>query len=64
VALAAMRMIPQNMPPAMSPSAAEPAPGIPRVTAWAVKPSMTPAMTSSDPVTATPTQKRLVSRLT
>jgi hypothetical protein len=57
-------MTPQNMPPAMSPSAAEPAPGIPSVTAWAVKPSMTPAMTSSDPVTAMPTQKRRVSVLT
>jgi hypothetical protein len=57
-------MTPQNMPPAMSPSAADPAPGMPRVTAWAVKPSMTPAMTSSDPVTAMPTQKRRVSGLT
>ena len=57
-------MIPQNMPPAISPHATTPTSGSPVSTTCAVRPSMIPAMTISDPIKAMPTQVRRVSALT
>jgi hypothetical protein len=55
-----MRTTPQHIPAVMSPSAtplaADQPPGKP--TTRAAKPSITPAMTSSEPITATVTQVR------